>query len=234
MRIGLRGGHSKNAIGAVSLRNEYECMQELYKYTRDVLEKYGHEVIDCNSNAITENAELSEGASKANKIKIDYFLSLHMNCSNGNGNGTEAYVYNKYSKAKYIAQRLVNNFAELGLQNRGVKYNSSYYEMKNINAPNIIFETLFCDNEKDINIWSPTPYIKMAHLIANAFDINIPKEVKEDVPESEDSEEKVYYRVVAGSYKNRENAKKLANELKSKGYDAFIDVYSTKEAKTNE
>lgn len=32
MKIGLRGGHSANCLGAIGLRNEYEQMQTLYKY----------------------------------------------------------------------------------------------------------------------------------------------------------------------------------------------------------
>lgn len=35
----------------------------------------------------------------------------------------------------------------------------------------------------------------------------------------------VFYRVVCGSYSNRENADKMMEELKSKGYKPFIDIY---------
>lgn len=228
MRIGLRGGHSKNAMGAIGIRNEYKCMQELYRYTKKVLEEYGHTVVNCNSDAASENGELSEGACKANIENVDYFISLHMNCFNGTAHGTEAYVYNSNSRAKCIAERLVNNFEGLGLYNRGVKYSDKYYEMRNVKAPNIIFETLFCDSERDISIWSPTPYEKMAHLIANAIDTNIPKEIgslEEKDEETIQEREGVYYRVIAGSYSKKENAEKLVNDLKNKGYDVFIDRY---------
>lgn len=176
MKIGLRGGHSANCIGAVGLKNEYLCMQELYKHTEAVLKKYGHTVINCNSNGSNANAELSEGARKANEGKVDYFISLHMNSFNGKAYGTEAYVYSENSRAKGIAERLVNNFSTLGFYNRGVKYNAKYYEMKNIDAPNIIFETCFCDSQKDVNIFKNKSYESMAYAIANAIDSNIPKE----------------------------------------------------------
>ena len=230
MRIGLRGGHSPYAVGAVGLRKEYECMQELYKYTEAVLKKYGHTVINCNSNGRTESAELAEGARKANEGKVDYFISLHMNSFNGKAYGTEAYVYSENSRAKGIAERLVNNFATLGFYNRGVKYNAKYYEMKNIDAPNIIFETLFCDSGKDVAIWSATPYEKMAYLISNAIDSSIPKNIDNQAGQMESKDEikenETYYRVVVGSYKDKRNAEKLIKELKDKGYSAFIDIYN--------
>ncbi len=175
MKVGLRVGHSPNCKGAIGLRDEWVCMNDLYRYVEDILTKYGHVVVNCNSNANSANAELAEGARKANNAGVDIFISLHMNSFNGQAHGTEALVANgARASIRNIANRLCNNFASLGLTNRGVK-ESNLYEMRNVNAPNIIFETLFCDNAHDINeVWSPTSFEKMARLIANAIDPNIP------------------------------------------------------------
>ena len=56
MRIGLRSGHSKNCLGAIGLRNEWESMKSLYPYVEKILEDYGHIVIDCNSDASSHSA----------------------------------------------------------------------------------------------------------------------------------------------------------------------------------
>lgn len=175
MKIGLRGGHSCNCIGAVGLRDEYSQMQQLYKYVRDILISNGHTIIDCNSNAHTDKEELSEGIQKANNNNVDLFISFHMNASDGNGHGTEAWIY-PGSSSRGVAQRLVNNFATLGFQNRGVKETTGLYEVKHASAPAIIFETCFCDNERDIGIWSPTDWNTLAMLICNAIDTNITTE----------------------------------------------------------
>ena len=37
--------------------------------------------------------------------------------------------------------------------------------------------------------------------------------------------EEVFYRVIAGSFINRDNAKDMINEIESYGYEAFIDIY---------
>lgn len=173
MKIGLRGGHSQNCKGAVKLRDEQACVRELFSYVKMILEQNGHTVIDCNSNASTQNAELCEGATKANNASVDLFISLHMNSFNKMAHGVEAWTYGANSRANSIAHRLCNNFARLGYFNRGVQYNAKYYEMRYINAPNIIFELLFCDNVADIDIWHRTSWKQHARAIANAIDGNI-------------------------------------------------------------
>lgn len=184
--IGLRAGHSPNCRGANVLRDEWSSMNTLYQETAKILRDYGHTVIDCNSKASTENAELREGANKANAAKVDLFISLHMNASaNHNAFGTEAWIHSRGSRALPTAQRLVNNYASLGFYNRGVKYDFDdgdldFYEMRGVDAPNIIFETCFCDSERDISIWSPIPWEKLARAIANAIDPDIPLEKPED------------------------------------------------------
>ena len=39
-----------------------------------------------------------------------------------------------------------------------------------------------------------------------------------------------YYRVIVGSFKNRTNAENRVKELKSLGYDSFIDTFSKNES----
>lgn len=214
MIIGSRTGHSKNCLGAVSLRNEWACMSVLEQEVNKILLEYGHAIVDCNSSANTESGELSEGCRKANAQHIDIFLSYHMNASKKhNAYGTECWVHpNARKECKEMALRISNNLSKLGFYNRGLK-TGLLYEMRNVNAPNIIIETCFCDNEKDIGIWSPTPYEVMARHIANAIDPNIPLEKEQD-----------YYRVCVQRFTNKEDAEKaqqrISNEL---GYYCFTE-----------
>ena len=119
MKIGLRGGHSANCIGAVGIVNEYEQMQQYFKAVSQVLTSYGHTVIDCNSNGANANDELSEGATKANNAGVDIFVSLHMNAFDGSANGVEALVSSANSGAISYATNLCNNFSVLGLYKQG-------------------------------------------------------------------------------------------------------------------
>ena len=173
MIIGLRGGHSSNCIGAVGIVNEYEQMQEFFIYVSKVLTSYGHTVIDCNSNANTQNGELLEGATKANNANVDLFVSLHMNAFDGTGNGTEALVSSENSKAISYAKKLCENFCELGFKNRGVKF-QKLYEMNHVKVPNIIFEMCFCDSITDMAIYYNCSWSSLAYRFCNAIDSNIP------------------------------------------------------------
>ena len=46
--------------------------------------------------------------------------------------------------------------------------------MKNIKAPNIIFEICFCDSKTDIDIYNKYSWEQLAHKLSNAIDGNIP------------------------------------------------------------
>lgn len=173
MIIGLRGGHSKNCVGAEGIVKEYDQMQDYFKAVSQVLRAYGHTVIDCNSFASTPGGELSEGAYKANNANVDLFVSLHMNASNGQGHGVETLVSSSNSGAYRYAINLATNFSALGFTNRGVKF-ESLYEMNHIKAPNIIFEICFCDSETDISIYNKYSWNQLAYRFCNALDPNIP------------------------------------------------------------
>lgn len=173
MKIGLRGGHSANCIGAVGIVNEYEQMQEFFKHIRRILTSYGHTIVDCNSNGSTANAELSEGGLKANSANVDLFISLHMNAFDGTSNGTEALVSSATSRAYPYAKKLCDNFSLLGFKNRGVKF-QKLYEMNHVIAPNIIFEICFCDSQKDIEIYNKYSWEQLAYRFCNTIDSNIP------------------------------------------------------------
>ena len=176
MKIGLRAGHSDNCTGAIGLVDEHEQMKKYYAAIKSVFETYGHTVIDCNSNADSQVAELTDGADKANNSNVDFFASLHMNCFNGQAHGTEVLVSSESSGAYPIAQRLVSNFSELGFFNRGVKF-KKLFEMNHIQAPNIISEICFCDSQKDIDIYNQYSWEKLAYVFCNAINPNIPKEL---------------------------------------------------------
>ena len=113
MKIGLRAGHSDNCTGTIGIVDEHEQMKLYYAKIESVLVKYGHTVIDCNSNGSTESEELSEGATKSNNNNVELFVSLHMNSYNGSAHGTEALVSSTSSGAYSYAKNLCTNFNEL-------------------------------------------------------------------------------------------------------------------------
>lgn len=89
MKIGLRGGHSPNCKGAIGILDEQDEVRKIYNALAPMLQAAGHVVVNCNSNANSVNAELSEGTNKANSNNCDIYVTIHMNASDGAGHGTK-------------------------------------------------------------------------------------------------------------------------------------------------
>jgi N-acetylmuramoyl-L-alanine amidase len=170
MKIGLRGGHSPNCKGAVGYLDEQVEVRKIYNELVPILKSAGHTVIDCNSNAYDVNSELSEGTNKANSNGCDVYITIHMNASGGAGNGTECWLYNSSNATmNSIADRVCDNFAKKGFQNRGRKYNTGYHDLNASTMPAMIIETLFCDNSHDVGLYNSLGAKGIAQLIGAAI-----------------------------------------------------------------
>lgn len=186
MKIGIRGGHSPNCKGAMGFIDEQAEVRIWSAKVMEVLKQHGHIVIDCNSNANNSNSDLAEGVNKCNANNCDIYIDLHMNAFNGNAYGTEVWCYNTSSnKAKGVGTRFCNNMNEIGFFNRGVKYNTGYYVLRNTKCEALIIEALFCDNRGDVDRYNKTSWDVLAYLTANAIDPNIPKRKPTPTPPPE-------------------------------------------------
>lgn len=76
------------------------------------------------------------------------------------------------------------------------------------------------DNVNDNKIFDDN-YNKLVLEIAKGILKTLGISYKEDSSGSED----IFYRVVTGSFKNKNNADERVKQLKMKGFDSFIDVY---------
>lgn len=154
MKIGLRGGHSPNCKGAMGILDEQAEVRKIYNEMVPMLQAAGNTVINCNSDAGTMSAELSEGTNKANANNCDIYVTIHMNASSGAGNGTEVFLYdNTNLMMNQRAGNICNNFAKEGFQNRGVKFNTGYHDLNASGMPAMIVETIFCDNQQDVALY---------------------------------------------------------------------------------
>lgn len=170
MKIGLRGGHSPRCKGAMGILDEQIEVRKIYNEMAPMLQAAGHTVINCNSDANTISGELSEGTDKANSNNCDIYITIHMNASGGVGNGTEVWMYNNAnSTMNEIAGRICQNFAAKGFQNRGVKYNTAYHDLNVSIMPAMIVETLFCDNQYDVDMYRSIGVKGTAELIVSGI-----------------------------------------------------------------
>lgn len=223
MRIGIDMGHTLSGEGTGSQGcgyKEQNLTRELGKIVIEMLKKEGHTIYDCTVDKSSNNAQqLIDRVNKANKQPLDLFVSIHFNaCVNdvkgdGRTTGTEVLLYSMSSKAKPYAERIVKKIANVGLKNRGVKTHNAYV-LKHTKAPALLIETCFIDDRDDVNV-----YLKNPRKVAKAIVEGILDKTITDVVETPKNG---FYRVLVGSYKDKNNAIKRQEELKSKGIEASL------------
>lgn len=223
MKIGIDMGHTLSGEGTGSQGcgyKEQNLTRELGKIVIEMLKKEGHTIYDCTVDKSSNNAQqLIDRVNKANKQPLDLFVSIHFNaCVNdvkgdGRTTGTEVLLHSMSSKAKPYAERIVKKIANVGLKNRGVKTHNAYV-LKHTKAPALLIETCFIDDRDDMNV-----YLKSPRKVAKAIVEGILDKTITDVVETPKSG---FYRVLVGSYKDKNNAIKRQEELKSKGIEASL------------
>lgn len=222
MRICVRGGHCPKVPGARALLDEVTEDRKVKDATIKYLRQLGHEVIDVTppDSTSSSSADLAYGVNTANSQKCDLFVSIHFNKAYSSYNGTigsEVCVYRNHD----YAQRVVNKLASLGFKNRGQKIRTGLYELKNTSMTAMIVEVCFVEATGDVDLYRRLGSDAVGRAIAEGI---ANKSVPAPAPQPSTSTGNKLYRVIAGSYSNKDNAVNQVNALKAKGFDAFIEA----------
>ncbi len=174
MRIAVSAGHNVyngnyfdcGSIG--SGKRECDITRETVKLLIPMLKAQGHIVLDVtpyNERFVNAKAHHEVRCQRADKFNADIFIDVHINA--GGGTGVEAWVYSKGSKAYPHAEKICKSISKnIGIANRGVKINPSYWSVSLCKAPAIIIEGAFIDNKLDMQKLTP---LKYATAIAECF-----------------------------------------------------------------
>ena len=242
----LDSGHAKNTAGKKAFDNsfyEWDFNNKMQYALKKRAEEHGITVKLTNPNPNTvSDISLTARANTANNFYKNLnapktiMISLHANAYGTNFNtarGVEVYhasnaSNNSKNLAKYICDNIYSDAKAIdtGFKNRGVKCQDFTVIYKTI-TPCVLVEYGFYSNKDDLKILKNNQNdLVEATLkgICKYFNIKY-QEPKKETVKSDSIASNTYYRVVAGSYTNRENADKLASDLKSKGYPAFVDIY---------
>ena len=223
MKINIHAGHNpkgKVACGAVGLLDESTENRNVVKELKTILEKEGHTVFDCTcDNGTCVSDVINKIVAKSNANAVDLDISIHFNSGandkigNGKSTGTECLIYNTSNNKEVIAKRICANIAQLGFKNRGVKIRNDLSILKKTKAPCILVECCFVDDKDDVKLYN-------AKSIAKAIAQGILNKTIEDKKAIDE-----YYRVVAGSFRNRTYAEDTKNKLIKLGFNPFVEVY---------
>jgi len=161
LKYGIDIGHNcpPSDIGYVGIREEDELNKEVGIKVMAKLKELKHEVVYCTPSPDSSlNNSLYRRVNKANEENVDLYVSIHFN--GGSGHGTEVFAISE--SGKNTAKRVVDEIAELGYVNRGVKDGSFLYLLQNTKMPAILVESGFVDSKEDMERFN-------ADNIANAI-----------------------------------------------------------------
>ena len=154
MKIALVVGHRKGSPGAV---NKTTGISE-FAFNKDLAEFIKTTMQFCEVEVVYRDSYMGLPG-KVNELKPDFVISLHCNAyepepGKPRASGTETLYYHNSSKSKKLATMLQDKtVACLGLKNRKIKprhvEDRGGYLLKNTNAPGVIAEPFFIDNDKD-------------------------------------------------------------------------------------
>jgi N-acetylmuramoyl-L-alanine amidase len=152
--IGHNAAYDGGKVG-VNCITEDECTKKVGTLVKSKLKALGYRVVDCSPvNATSERNSLQQRTNKANASGADYFVSIHFNASEGaKGYGTE--VYYTGNPGKNLASSVHSQIVGLGYADRGIKYNNTYYILRNTVMPAILIECAFVDSASDMKKYNP-------------------------------------------------------------------------------
>ena len=159
-KYNVHGGHNSIVPGAASILNEVTEDRKVKNKLISLLKGDGHTVYDCTDDTgKTSGANLANIVAKCNKHSVDLDISIHLNAgrndSKGDGStgGVEVFCYD--SKTKSVAEKITDAIAEeFGYHNRGVKYSTGLYVLRNTKSKAILIECCFVDDKDDAKAWN--------------------------------------------------------------------------------
>ena len=133
-------------IGVGDYGTEEKRMNEISDMVKSVLQKYGIKIY--RNNPLWDLRKVVEDS---NLKKPDLHVAIHSNA--GRGNGCEIFAYSVGSKGEKAAKVIYPEIERITpTKDRGIKYNTELYELRETNSPAVLIEIGFHDNEREA-VW---------------------------------------------------------------------------------
>lgn len=185
---------------------------------RKQLEKNVYKVILTRKDE-SQIISLNDRCRVANSNGVDLFISIHINAAeNVSASGIEVLHY-AGKENEVFSKKICDAMCEAtGARNRGARVRNDLAVLNGTKCKAVLIECGFISNEDELNKLINESYqVKIVKGILKGLGV----EYKEEVTEKE-----VFYRVVCGSFKDRNEAEKRLRDITEKGFkDSFIVAY---------
>ncbi|MCJ8008130.1 N-acetylmuramoyl-L-alanine amidase [Lederbergia wuyishanensis] len=230
VKIFIDPGHGGTDPGAVGNGlKEKDLTLAISKRIESILKNEYEDVEIKLSRTGDQTLTLKQRTDMANAWKADYLLSVHINA--GGGVGFESFIYNGIYKTKPATNNKRNVLHDeiiktTGFKDRGKK-EANFHMVRESGMQSCLTESGFIDNANDAALLKQASFLeKVARGHADGLSkaLNLKKKQVSRPPtktETADNSSKLH-RVQLGAYADPKNAEKLVEELKKKGYDAYI------------
>lgn len=203
----------------------------LSKYDCEILHvSDGNDDISLKVRTDTANKRYKELCAEVGKENVNaIYVSIHANHDGGktwsSANGIEVFKYPK-SDGSYHQLALDKLIKSTKLRNRGVK-EADFHELRETAMKSCLFELGFMSNLNEAELLRSDEYRKLcADVITESLVEDMKLEKKQAIPNTDETQKEVYWRVVVASNKDIEESRKLVQKLQHEGYkDAFIAKY---------
>ncbi|SHG49838.1 N-acetylmuramoyl-L-alanine amidase [Ornithinibacillus halophilus] len=180
------------------------------------------------SRTSDQTKSLQQRTNEANQWGADYYVSIHCNAFNGQARGYEDFIHDRLSDNSQTANYRNTLHQEITkvnkLSNRGKK-KANFHVLRETTMSAFLSENGFIDNSQDAQLmssstWRQTVAHGHANGIAKAFDLQPKSNGGNPTP---DPEPGTVYRIIAGSFKSKNNADKRVDLLRNAGIESFVD-----------
>lgn len=249
----LDAGHAEKVKGKQapdkSLR-EWDFNNQMQYKLKKRFEDYGIDVYLTNPKpenideiGLTRRCELANNYWKKEGKPKSLFISIHANAHLSeftSARGTETYVASNASAnskiaAKDVQEEIVKEMRSIDSKaiDRGVKV-ADFTVIYKVDMPSILIEYAFYTNREDLKILKNNKD-ELAEAtvkgVCKYFGIDYKESTLRPSVTEPPVTEDIFYRVVAGSYLDRNNADKVSEKLKDSKIDNFIIPFE-KDGKT--
>ena len=234
VKIVADAGHSLNTPGKRTPNDEREWTfnDKVVDAFMLFLAKYENvQLLRVDDSSGKVDIPLSVRTNKANNWGADVYISFHHNALTGvwgDHGGVETFIHPQIPKeTKDIAKILHNNVVKaMGLQDRGLK-TADFHVLRETNMSAVLIEGGFMDSRIDIKAMRDDKRLKaqgeaVARGVVEYYNLKLKEVVKPVIkPVSKPTNGKLF-KVQVGAFADKNNADRLAKELKTKGYPVHI------------